>query len=163
MYNLTMVHRVTDKNHQENALEKLITTEELIEKAKESGVNFGHGEPYNRLRYYTKMGWIPHMIRKGKDVKGHYPEWVINRLKTIEDLRKQKLSKEQITLEIQKTEKMDIFKSKFLNKKNLQLIGLISLGLTILLLISNEIGILKIGKNRQDLIPLPQQITRVFP
>lgn len=163
MYNLTMAHKKIGEKRQEDALEELITTEELIERAKESGVNFGHGEPYNRLRYYTKMGWIPHMIRKGKDVKGHYPEWVINRLKTIETLRKQRLSKEQITIEIQKTERKHNFKNKFLNKKNLQLIALILLGVTILLLISNEIGIFKIGKNRQDLIPLPQQIIRVFP
>ena len=51
--------------------EKILPVEEIIEKAKNLGVRFGQGEPYNRLRYYTKLNWIPHMERKGKNVQGH--------------------------------------------------------------------------------------------
>ncbi|HOM77767.1 MAG TPA: MerR family transcriptional regulator [bacterium] len=143
--------------------DKLISAEELIKKAQELGINFGKGEPYNRLRYYTKMGWIPHMQRKGRDVKGHYPWWVINRLRYIEELRKKGLSKEKITEEVIKIEKLENIKNKYLTKKNKK-IALIILGAFILLVLTiNEIGIIKIGKNRNDLMPLGKPESFIFP
>ena len=48
-------------------MESLISTEKLIEESKTKGIDFGKGDPYNRLRYYTKIGWLPHMQRKKND------------------------------------------------------------------------------------------------
>ncbi len=160
MYNLTM--RKTE-NTDTTTNNDLIPSDELIKKAQEAGVNFGRGEPYNRLRYYTKMGWIPHMKRKGKDVKGHYPEWVINRLKYIEELRKKGVSKENITEEIQKTEKKENIKNTYFTRKNKKL-ALLIVGISIIgVLILNEMDLIKVGKNRKDLIPLEQGKTAIFP
>jgi hypothetical protein len=44
--------------------EKLIKIDEIIERAKELGVDFGKGDPKNRLRYLTKIGLLPHCQRK---------------------------------------------------------------------------------------------------
>uniref|UniRef100_A0A7C4XU27 HTH merR-type domain-containing protein n=1 Tax=candidate division WWE3 bacterium TaxID=2053526 RepID=A0A7C4XU27_UNCKA len=69
-----------------------ISAEKLIEAAKEKGINFGKGDPYNRLRYYTKIGWLPHMERMKNsegEVVGHYPEWALSRLELIESLKSQ--------------------------------------------------------------------------
>lgn len=46
-----------------------ISVEKLIKILKEKNISFGKGDPYNRLRYYTKIGWLPHMTRK-KTKKG---------------------------------------------------------------------------------------------
>jgi len=48
---------------------ELINTRDLINELKKRNLNLGKGDPYNRLRYYTKIGWIDHMIRK-KDSNG---------------------------------------------------------------------------------------------
>jgi len=152
MYNLTMSNK-----------EKFLTVEELIIKAKELGVNFGPGEPYNRLRYYTKMGWLPHMTRKGKNVKGHYEEWVLDRLKLIENLRKSGLKKEKITQEIKNLEKKQKIQKTLSSPKNKKIIALTTLIIILLLLSLNEIGVLKIGKTRKDIIPLRQSKTAIFP
>ena len=73
-------------------MSSLIEVEKLIRMAKKEGVSFGKGDPYNRLRYYTKIGWLPHMERKrvkSGDVVGHYPKWVLSRLVMIDKLKKQ--------------------------------------------------------------------------
>jgi len=44
--------------------EKLISIDEVIERAKKLGVDFGKGDPRNRLRYYVKIGLLPHAKRK---------------------------------------------------------------------------------------------------
>src|SRR3989344_3435 len=77
----------------------LIAVGELIKKAKSKGINFGGGDPYNRLRYYTKIGWLPHMIRKvGKkrSVEGHYPDWALERLQSITEWKEEGLSNLEI-------------------------------------------------------------------
>ena len=43
---------------------ELINIKDLIQELKNKNIDFGKGDPYNRLRYYTKIGWIDHMIRK---------------------------------------------------------------------------------------------------
>ena len=71
-------------------VDNLVSIENLIEAAKRKGLNFGKGDPYNRLRYYTKIGWLPHMVRKSDNegsIKGHYPEWALNQLIIIEKLK----------------------------------------------------------------------------
>ncbi len=77
----------------------LIAVSELIKKAKSKGINFGGGDPYNRLRYYTKIGWLPHMVRKvGKkrSVEGHYPEWTLERLQSIVEWKAEGLSNAEV-------------------------------------------------------------------
>lgn len=77
----------------------LISVEELIKVLKENNINFGKGDPYNRLRYYTKIGLIPHMIRKknsNNTNSGHYPKEVINKIIEIEKLKETGLSNEEI-------------------------------------------------------------------
>ena len=84
-------------------MEKFISLKELIKFAKKEGVDLGKGDPYNRLRYYTKMGWLPHMTRKVNekgDIEGHYPLWVTDTLKTIQELRVSGTPNEQIEQKI---------------------------------------------------------------
>ena len=54
--------------------------------AKTAGVEFGKGYPYNRLRYYTKIGLLPHAKRKsfGGPPEGAYPLWVVDKLVEID-------------------------------------------------------------------------------
>lgn len=93
----------------------LISVEELIKKLKEEGVDFGKGDPYNRLRYYTKIGWIPHMTRKkgvNNTNSGHYPIETIETIKKIEKFKEEKLSNEEIS------EKLKSDKNNFNNLLN---------------------------------------------
>ncbi len=47
-----------------NATQNLISFDEVIRLAKLKGVDFGKGDPYNRLRYYIKIGLLPKASRK---------------------------------------------------------------------------------------------------
>lgn len=89
----------------------LISVKDLIKQLKEKNINLGKGDPYNRLRYYTKIGWIDHMIRK-KDsngiVSGHFPTSVIEKIIIIENLKKEGKSNEEIS---------DVIKKKNVFKK----------------------------------------------
>jgi len=79
---------------------EMISVENLIQKLKEENIKFGKGNPYNRLRYYTKIGWIPHMTRKKNDqgqISGHYPISVIDEIIKIENLKKIGKSNEEIS------------------------------------------------------------------
>lgn len=67
--------------------EKFIKIDEVIERAKNLGVDFGKGNPKNRLRYYAKSGLLPPAKRKifeGRLPTGAYPESVINTLVNID-------------------------------------------------------------------------------
>jgi len=79
---------------------ELINIKDLIQELKNKNIDLGKGDPYNRLRYYTKIGWIDHMVRK-KDsqgiVTGHYPSKVLEKIIEIENLKKTGLSNEEIT------------------------------------------------------------------
>jgi len=84
---------------------KLISVEDLIEELKRQNIELGKGDPYNRLRYYTKMGWIPHMIRKKNSknvISGHYAEGVLEIIKEIELLKEENKSNEEISNHIKK-------------------------------------------------------------
>ena len=78
----------------------LINVKDLIIELKKRNVDLGKGNPYNRLRYFTKIGWIDHMVRK-KDstgvVIGHFPVEVIEQIEYVEELKKQNKSNEEIT------------------------------------------------------------------
>ncbi len=77
----------------------LVSIEELIKILKDNNINFGKGDPYNRLRYYTKIGLIPHMTRKknsNNTNSGHYPKDVISKIIEIEKMKDIGLSNEEI-------------------------------------------------------------------
>lgn len=79
---------------------ELIPADKLISEAKKRKIDLGKGDPYNRLRYYTKIDWLPHMERQkdsGGNVVGHYPEWVLERLELIDELKSKGLTNEEIT------------------------------------------------------------------
>ncbi len=68
--------------------ENLIPFDEVVARAKRAGVNFGKGSPFNRLRYYTKIGLLPHAKRKsfaGGSPIGAYPESVVEALVEIDE------------------------------------------------------------------------------
>lgn len=133
----------------------MLSIEQIIEKARESGIDFGKGDPYNRLRYYTKIGWLPHMTRQ-KDsegnIRGHYPEWVVNQLITIEKLKESGASNEEIASNIEKKNKytsiLNIIKSKEIRT---QIISYSSL-LVLLLILANESGIVNLSGNKTPLL-----------
>ena len=83
-------------------MEELISIEKFIETATRKGVDFGKGDPYNRLRYYTKLGLLPHMQRKvvGGEVVGHYPAPALDTLLEIEKLKGFGLNNEEIAKKI---------------------------------------------------------------
>lgn len=100
------------KNNNSN----LISIDDLIARAKRIGIDFGKGNPRERLRYLTKIGLLPHAQRKsfnGKPSVGAYPEYVVELLadidkkikegRTIQDLKKEK-EKRESTLYIDLTQ-----------------------------------------------------------
>lgn len=143
---------------------ELIATEKLIKKAQKNGIDFGKGNPYNRLRYYTKLGWLPHMTRqkdKAGNVVGHYPDWVIERLDYIQDLKDKGLSNDEISEKIKglnarrnilKT--LNIFKSPERRRKTISYISFIILVFILLI----ETGVLPFGQIKSDLIQNSTQI-----
>ena len=86
-----------------NKNENLIMIDEVIAKAEKSGVNFGKGDPRNRLRYYTKIGLLPHAQRKsfnGLPPNGAYPAEVISILVEIDKKVKEGKSIQAIKREL---------------------------------------------------------------
>lgn len=133
-------------------MDNLISTDELIKEAKKAGVDFGKGDPYNRLRYYTKIGWLPHMERK--EGKGHYPAWTLERLLAIEKLKTENLSKEEITKRLNTRDKVQavvgFMKSSEAKTKALTYVSFFMLAL----ILSSELGILPIGKAKSNVLNL---------
>jgi parallel beta-helix repeat protein len=96
-----VISRISEDKNQ------LLPIDEIIEGAREVGVDFGKTDPYNRIRYYIKLGLLPHPNRK-IDYKlpfdpnkpphtvGHFPAFTINKLKEIENFRSQGLSANDI-------------------------------------------------------------------
>lgn len=132
-------------------MSSLIEVEKLIKQAKKEGVSFGRGDPYNRLRYYTKIGWLPHMERKRNrsgDVVGHYPKWVLNRLILIDKLKKQGANNEYISSKINTRDKLHTVYSKvgapeFRNK----LISYTTV-LIVFLILLTELDIINLSKSK---------------
>ena len=85
----------------------LLSVDKIIQAAKKEGIDFGKTDPYNRLRYYTKIGWLPHMIRKKTErgeIAGHYPLEVVETLKIIQDLKNSGATNEQINSKLHNTQ-----------------------------------------------------------
>lgn len=137
---------------------ELIAVKDLIKKAKGEGIDLGKGDSYNRLRYYTKIGWLPHMIRrsgkKGK-VEGHYPAWVIERLKLIGRLKSEGLNNNQIEMRLKtqniKTSLGNIFSFVNSPSKRNQLVMYASF-LLLSIIFMFELGIVSGRGTKGDLI-----------
>lgn len=115
---------------------ELISVEELINILKQNNINLGKGDPYNRLRYYTKIGLIPHMIRKknsNNTNSGHFPREVIEKIIQIEKLKSEGLSNDLISKKIKEKNKVEFFSNSIERIKkfgiNFLFILLIILGL----------------------------------
>lgn len=139
-------------------METLIEIDKLIKQAKAKGVKFGKGDPYNRLRYYTKIGWLPHMTRKktnqGK-IKGHYPNWALERILLIEKLKDQGLSNDQITEKVSNRKRLQNFYAKvgteeFKNK----IISYISV-IALILILLMELEVINVSKSKNDTLLQP--------
>ena len=95
--------------------ENLISIDGIISLAKERGVDFGKGNPRNRLRYYTKIGLLPNARRKsfnGKNSQGTYPEEVVDLLVEIDKKLKAGKTVQFIKKEREKREAEEIFQEK---------------------------------------------------
>lgn len=83
--------------------DKLLPFDQIIQRSVELGVKFGKTNPYHRVRYYIKLGLLPHPQRK-TDLRipfdpdkpphtvGHFPIWAADRLWEIEKLKSLGLS-----------------------------------------------------------------------
>jgi hypothetical protein len=116
----------------EEEKEKLISIDDLITKAKAFGVDFGKGDPKNRLRYYVKIGLLPHAKRKsfnGLPPTGAFPIEVLSTLisidrkikegKSILEIKRE-LEKEKLEKEERKEKELTVRK---LHKELFELIG----------------------------------------
>jgi hypothetical protein len=95
--------------------EKLISIDEVIERAKRLGVDFGKGDPRNRLRYYVKIGLLPHAKRKvfkNKFPEGAYPEEIVWKLFEIDRMIKAGKGILQIKRKFEEREKKEREKEK---------------------------------------------------
>lgn len=137
-------------------MERLIDIDTFIKQAKKRGVDFGKGNPYNRIRYYTKIGLLPHMTRKkeGEDtVKGHYPVSVLDRLEYVEELKEDGLTNEEIIEKLETKTKSSQFSSwlKAPNTRN-QFVKYGSF-IMLALVLFVELGVVRIGAFKQDIVP----------
>jgi hypothetical protein len=134
----------------------LLSLEQIIEKAKELGVEFGKGDPYNRLRYYTKIGWLPHMERKLDEetessvTRGHYPKWVLKRLLLIENLKKKGLTNEQVAKKLETTNKIQAITDYLKAPQTRQKIATYASLIILLIIMANELDIIKLGKSKSS-------------
>jgi hypothetical protein len=132
-------------------MSSLIEVEKLIKQAKKEGVSFGRGDPYNRLRYYTKIGWLPHMERKRNksgDVVGHYPKWVLNRLILIDRLKKQGANNDYISSKINTRSKIHNFYSKVTAPEFRNRLISYATVLIVFLILLTELDIINLSKSK---------------
>lgn len=143
--------------------------ESLIKSAKKAGVDFGKGDPYNRIRYYTKIGWLPHMVRKkdktGK-LKGHFVPEALETLLNIEKLRTSGLSKDEISKQLKLKLKKETATKSLSNLKQFITGKKIFIGIIALLLalsIVSELGLIRIGHPKNLSIQTPtESVTQIL-
>lgn len=81
---------------------QFISVTELVMKLQDQGIKISRpgADDYNTLRYYTKIGLLPHMVRRfsvhENSVVGHYPVSVVDDLKIITDCKNDGLNNQQI-------------------------------------------------------------------
>jgi hypothetical protein len=142
-------------------MDDLISIDKLVELAKKHGIDFGKGDPYNRLRYYTKIGWLPHMVRKKDEsgnIRGHYNRWAVDRLIEIEKLKEEGVDNSEISKKLKvKTRLQTIFEVLKTKEMRIQLLRYASF-VILLLILGNELGIIRLGKPK-DQLTNPQYAT----
>ena len=144
-----------------------ISVNELLKQAEQMGIDFGKGDPYNRLRYYTKMGWIPHMVRKKAEkggTKGHYPTTTLDRLLLIQKLKEKGLDNDEIEKKLKMRDRVhnlysllrsDVIKNKIITYGSF---------LMLLVILLAQFNILNVGPPRNQLIfqnTTPQGTTEI--
>ncbi|MBI4091385.1 MerR family transcriptional regulator [candidate division WWE3 bacterium] len=137
--------------------ENLITLEELVKRAKKSGVDFGKSDPYNRLRYYTKISLLPHMERrKGKtgDIAAYYPQSALEKLIKIEKLKERGLANETILREMEKED--NSFSKYFKNKINFTNISLSLAALLFGLTLLHQRGVINLSYENNQSVAFEQ-------
>ena len=100
--------------------ENLISIEEFIAKAKRFGVDFGSSNPKNRLRYYVKIGLLPHAQRKsfnGLPPNGAYSESTLGLLLEIDKKLKAGKSIQAIKREIKEEKEKEEKKKESLEER----------------------------------------------
>lgn len=147
-------------------MEELITIEKLIETAIKKGVDFGKGDPYNRLRYYTKLGLLPHMRRKvvAGEVVGHYPSAALDILLEIEKLKGLGLSNDEVALKIRdlttKSGNDAIKVARVLTPSPKVIKG--ALFVVFCLMLFAGFGFLPVGKSKTDLIQKTLELDKKY-
>lgn len=140
-------------------MKRLIDIDTLLKETKKQGIKLGKGNPYNRLRYYTKIGLLPHMERKKTEsgtTQGHYPEWVIDRLKEIENFKNAGLSNEEILKKIESSNKLQTFKNTLATPEaRTKILTYTSFVLLVFILLV-EVGAINIGVNKSKIIDVEQ-------
>ncbi|NMB91951.1 MerR family transcriptional regulator [candidate division WWE3 bacterium] len=136
-------------------MDEYISIDKLIKQAKSKGVNFGSGDPYNRLRYYTKIGWLSHMVRKADkkgNIKGHYPAWSVDRLILIENLKSEGYTNEEISEKLKTKNKIESFlmavSSPEIRKQVVIYLTLIAVSITL----ASELGFIHLGKSKSQIM-----------
>ncbi len=146
-------------------MKRLIDIDTLLKQTKEQGIKLGKGNPYNRLRYYTKIGLLPHMERKKTEAgttQGHYPEWVIERLREIERYKDAGLSNEDILKKIESSNKLQTFKNTLATPEaRTKLVTYASFVLLVFILLA-EVGVINICVNKSSIIDL-EQVNQLTP
>ncbi len=107
--------------------DSLLPTEEIIKLATDAGVDFGAGSATERIRYFIKLGILPHAIRKSSAPTspisssvnlslakasapaGHLPYWTVERLIKINELNKKGLSFPQIATKFKQEKNISFF------------------------------------------------------
>ncbi len=146
------------------AVENLISTDNLIESAKKKGIDFGKGDPYNRLRYYTKIGWLPHMVRKSDDegsIKGHYPEWALGHLILIEQLKAKNASNEAISRQLTIRNKIQGVMGLLTSPESRTRLVVYVIFFLVLILLANQLELINLGRPKSGLIINPITSTQL--
>jgi hypothetical protein len=135
-------------------VENLISLDNLIEAAKKKGIDFGKGDPYNRLRYYTKIGWLPHMVRKSDkegDIIGHYPDWALGHLILIEQLKAKNATNEQISKNLMLRNKFQGILNLVTSKESRTQLIIYIILVAVLIILANQLEILNLGNPKSRL------------
>ncbi|MCR4325182.1 MAG: hypothetical protein NUV69_05890, partial [Candidatus Curtissbacteria bacterium] len=97
----------------------LLPTEKIIRLASVWGVDFGPGNPQERVRYFIKLGLLPHAVRRtarSSDTSddplppnpvGHLPYWTVKKLLQIHKLNTEGLSYPEIAQKLQKIDERE--------------------------------------------------------
>ena len=143
-------------------MDEFINIDKLILNAKKKGVDFGSGDPYNRLRYYTKIGWLPHMVRisdKKGQIKGHYPTWALDRLINIETLKSRGGSNDEITKKLKFQNKIQGIKNAFSSPEARKQAAIYATLAAVVIILASELGVIRFGKQKTNLVTSPEAET----